>query len=88
MGVGLPLFVKGHELRCGPQGAGDPQMVEGGLEMWDMVFLGASPLLCQTKVLYSASLSQDLRSCGSFVKFQTKECCTEGKVQGKHKDWT
>lgn len=43
MGVRLPVFVKGHELRCGPQGASDPQRVEGGLEMWDMVFLGASP---------------------------------------------
>lgn len=44
-----PFTCKGHEPRCGPLAAGDPQMVEGGLETWDTVFLGASPLLCQPR---------------------------------------
>ena len=44
-----PLLLKGQGLRCGPQGLEIPKLVEGGLEVWVMVFLGASPPLCQPR---------------------------------------
>lgn len=43
------LGVGDQGLRCGPQGARDPQNGQGGLEVWVMVFLGVSPLLCQPR---------------------------------------
>ena len=48
-GVRCPLSVKGQGLRRDCQGEGDPQSGQGGLEVWVMVFLGASPLLCQLR---------------------------------------
>lgn len=44
VGVRPPLFVKGHRLRCGPQGANDPQNGRGLLRSvgygfpWSLLF--------------------------------------------------
>lgn len=91
VGVRPPLFVKGHRLRCGPQGANDPQNGRGLLRSvgygfpWSLLFSAN-----QGPVLFLSPIpkSKELWELCFLLKSQSKGYCREGRVQGKHKDWT
>lgn len=55
MGVRPPLFVKGQGLRCGPQGARDPQNGQGWLRSVGYGFPWSLSPSLPTKALYSQS---------------------------------